>query len=245
MSRLRLLAFALAAYAIALVSAAPATLLDGVLQERSAGALRLAEARGTLWAGTGQLEIRDASRHGGIGTPIAWRLRPAYLLRATLAFEVGLDDAAKRFLVTISPSRIDLADARVNLPAAALSLAMPRLAPLGLTGDMLLHVARLSYGAGGIQGNARLQWRSAGSSFTPVSPLGDYELRVEADGAAGRASLHTLQGPLQLDGEGSWTKGRKPVFRATARVPPQYRQQLVPLMRLISVDRGDGTFTLQ
>jgi general secretion pathway protein N len=243
-SRWRLIALGLSAYALGLIATAPATLIDARLAQASAGGLRLAEARGTLWSGTGQIEIRDASRSSGIAKSIAWRIRPAYLLRGKLLYEVALDHAPMRFPVTISPSRIEVADADINLPAAALGLGAPKLAPLGLTGDMLLHVARLAFGRDSIQGNATLQWRGAGSAFTRISPLGDYELRLEGDGAAVRASLRTLQGPLQLDGQGSWAAGRNPVFRGNARVPPPQQQQLAPLLRMIAVERGEGRFEL-
>jgi general secretion pathway protein N len=147
--------------------------------------------------------------------------------------------------VTISPAGIEVAEADIDLPAAALGLAIPKLAPLGLSGDVLLHVARVAFGRGAIQGNATLQWRGAGSAFTRVSPLGDYELRFDGEGKAVRASLRTLQGPLQLDGQGSWATGANPVFRGSASIPPEHRQQLTPLMRLIAVERGEGRFELQ
>lgn len=244
MSRWRLIALGLTAYALGLIATAPATLVDARLAQASAGGLRLAEARGTLWSGTGQIEIRDANRSSGIAKSIAWRIRPAYLLRGKLLYEVALDHALKRFPVTISLSRIEVADADINLPAAALGLGAPKLAPLGLTGDMLLHIARLAFGRDSVQGNATLQWRDAASAFTRISPLGDYELRLEGDGAAVRASLRTLKGPLQLDGQGTWAAGRNPVFRGNARVPPQQQQQLAPLLRMIAVERGEGRFEL-
>ena len=147
--------------------------------------------------------------------------------------------------MTISLSQIEVADADINLPAATLGLGEPKLAPLGLTGDVLLHVARLALGRNAVEGDATLQWRGAGSAFTRVSPLGDYELHFEGEGATVRASLRTLQGPLQLDGKGSWTSGGRPVFMGTARVPPQQRQQLDPLLRMIAVERGEGNFELQ
>ena len=244
MSRWRLIGFGLLAYALGLIAAAPATLIDAYLQQASAGGLRLAEASGTLWSGAGQIEIRDASRRAGIAKSIVWRVRPAYFLRGKLWFEVALDHAAQRFPVTVSLSQIEVADADINLPAAVLGLGVPKLAPLGLTGDMLLHIARLAFGRASIRGNATLQWRGAGSAFTRVSPLGDYELRFEGDGAAVQASLRTLQGPLQLEGQGSWASGRNPVFQGNARVPPQHQQQLAPLLRMIAVERGEGSFEL-
>jgi general secretion pathway protein N len=243
-SRWRLIGLALAVYALGLLATAPATLIDARLDQASNGGLRLAEARGTLWSGNGQIEIRDANRRSGIAKSIAWRIRPAYLLRGKLLYEVTLDHAAKHFPVTISLSRVEVADADISLPAAALGLGAPKLAPLGLTGDLLLHIARLAFGRGSVQGNATLQWRGAGSAYTKVSPLGDYELRLEGDGASVQASLRTLQGPLQLDGRGSWSGGRNPEFRGNARVPPQQMQQLAPLLRMISVERGEGRFEL-
>ncbi|MCJ7839294.1 MAG: type II secretion system protein N, partial [Burkholderiales bacterium] len=234
MSRWRLIGFGLAAYALALTVTAPATLIDARLEQASAGRLRLAEASGTLWSGTGQIEIRDANRSSGVAKSIAWRIRPAHLLRGKLLYEITLDRAPRHFPVTISPTRVEVADADINLPAAALGVGEPKLAPLGLTGDMLLHIPRLTLGRGSIQGSATLQWRGAGSAFTRISPLGDYELRLQGDGAAVRASLRTLRGPLQLDGQGSWTSGRNPAFLGSARVPPPQYQQLAPLLRMIA-----------
>ncbi len=36
-----------------------------------------------------------------------------------------------------------------------------------------------------------------------------------------------------------------PVFEANARIDPQYQEQLVPLLRLIAVERGEGRFDLK
>ena len=164
------LAVGVGAYAVALIATVPATLADAGLQGASDGRLRLAEAQGTLWSGTGQLEIRDAGGHTGLAKRLAWRLRPSALLRARLAYEIELDPGPRPFPVTISWSRIQLANADISLPAAALGLGVPKLAPLGLTGDVLIHVTGLSIGRDGMDGNATLQWHAAGSTLTPVSP---------------------------------------------------------------------------
>lgn len=255
--RWRLFAVGVAAYALGLLVTAPATLLDAALQQASEGRLRLAEAQGSLWSGAGQIEIRDpGGRAGGradgkfagktgISKSLAWRLLPASLLGGHLVCEIQLGQTGKPINVTASFSRIEITDADIDLPATALGLGVPKLAALGLTGDVALHVAQLSIGKKGIQGNATLQWRSAGSALTSVSPLGDYELRLEDDGAAVHASLRTLQGPLQLDGQGSWASDNRPAFLATARIPPQHVQQLAPLLRLIAIERGEGSFELQ
>jgi general secretion pathway protein N len=239
-----LAAFALTAYVAALVAFAPATLIDARLQRMGEGTLRLAEARGSLWSGAGWIEVRDAHGRAGIARRLSWRVSPVSLLRGRLVADVELDQADKRFPVAISLSRLEVGAVHVRLPAAALSLGMPRLAALRLTGDVLVDISRLSLEPGRMQGAATLQWRAAGSALTPVSPLGDYEVRFSAAGPAVHAALSTLEGPLQLDGKGTWSHGARPKFAATARVPAAQQEQLAPLLRLIAVERGAGRFEI-
>jgi general secretion pathway protein N len=245
-NRVGMCAVGLVAYALALIATAPATLADAGLQRASQGRLRLAEAHGTLWSGSGQMEIRDMGGRTGVARSLAWRVLPESLLRGHLIIEVGLEQAARRFPLTLSLSRVELANADISLPAEVLGLGVPVLAPLGLTGDLLIHVARLSVARDGMVGNATLQWLAAGSTLTPVSPLGEYELRLVGEGMTINLVLRTLkEGPLRLDGKGSWTRGDSPAFPVMARVAPQHRQQLAPLLRLIAVERGNGSFELQ
>lgn len=243
------LAFGLGAFAAALIAAliilAPATLIDARLERASDGRLRLAGAEGSLWSGAGWIEIRDADGRAGVARRLAWRVLPGSLLRGRLVAEVELDQAARPFPVTISLSRIEIADAGINLPAAALGLGMPRLAPFGLSGDVRVDISHLSLEGGRMDGDATLQWRAAGSALTPISPLGEYEVRFKAAGSGVHAVLRTLEGPLQLEGKGAWSNGEAPSFLATARVPAQHQEQLSPLFRAIAVERGAGTFELQ
>ncbi|HEV8645555.1 MAG TPA: type II secretion system protein N [Burkholderiales bacterium] len=245
MKRRHLIAIGLFVYVVAAIATAPARLVDSGLQRASNGRLRLVEAQGTLWSGSGQIEIRDTGGRTGVAKSLAWRVVPESLLRGRLVCEVQLDQSTKRFPVTISLSRIELANADISLPAAVLGLGVPKLAPLGLTGDVLIHVASLSIARNEMEGNATLQWRAAGSTLTPVSPLGDYEIRLDGEGMMLHAFLRTISGPLRLDGKGSWTHGDSPAFLAMARVLPPHQQQLAPLLRQIAVERGEGSFELQ
>ena len=245
MKRRNLIAIGFSAYVVALIVTAPATLVDAAMQDATQGRLRLVEAAGTLWSGSGQIEIRDSTGRAGIARHITWRILPESLLRGRLVCEVELGQTGQRFSVTASPSRIELANVDISLPAAMLGMGMPKLAPLGLTGEILVHVAALSIARDAMQGNATLQWHGAGSTLTPVAPLGDYEVRLDGEGKTVHAYLRTIEGPLQLDGKGSWTRGDNPAFQAMASVPPQHRQQLAPLLRLIAVEREEGRFELQ
>ena len=242
MKRWILVAFALAAYAVALVALAPATLIDARLQRMGEGTLRLAEARGSLWSGAGWIEVRDAHGRAGIARRLSWRVLPVSLLRGRLVSDIELEQADRRFPVTVSLSRVEVGALHVRLPAAALSLGMPRLAPLRLTGEVVVDIAQLSLERGSVRGEATLQWRAAGSALTPVAPLGDYEVRFTAAGNAVKGELRTLEGPLELEGTGNWSSGASPSFLVTARVQAPHQEQLAPLLRLIAVERSAGHF---
>ena len=233
-----------AAVLATVIAFAPATLIDARLASASDGRLRLAGADGTLWSGAGWIEVRDVHGRAGVARRIAWRVLPESLLRARLVAEIELDQA-KPFRLAISLSRVEIADAGINLPAAALGLGMPKLAPLRLTGEVRVSIPHLSLERGRMDGDATLQWRSAGSALTPISPLGEYEMQFKAVGPDLHATLRTLEGPLQLDGKGTWSSRAPPSFLATARVPEQQQEQLAPLFRLIAVERGVGTFELR
>lgn len=245
MKRGRLLAIGLAAYAAGIVAMAPATLLDAGLKQLSGGKLRLVDAHGTLWSGSGLIEIRDAAGRGGVADSFVWHMRPASLLTGAMTSDVQVGPAGKVFRVTLSPAGLATANVDIRLPAAALALALPKLAPLGLTGDVVLHITRLSIEPRQARGKLAVQLLEAGSSLVTLAPLGDYELDLEGDGITATAVLRTLKGPLQIDGKGAWASGTPADFLAVARVPPPHMEQLAPLLRLIAVEREAGSFELQ
>ena len=109
-------------FVLALAALAPATLLDARLERASGGRLRLAEAQGSVWSGTGSIEMRDADGRSGVSKRLAWRVLPESLLRGSLQVEIELEQDGKPFRLAFSPSRIDIADAAISLPAAAFAL---------------------------------------------------------------------------------------------------------------------------
>lgn len=234
----------LAAYVLFLVVLAPAALLDVGLRHATDGRLRLAQAHGTLWSGDGLLEIRDASGHA-IGKDLSWSLQPRALWRGRLDFAVAVDRAGTRFPLRLSRHGIELSDLDLSLPASAIGVAVPRMAPLGPRGEIVLHVAKFSLVDGVLAADAVATWKGAGSALTTVAPLGSYELRLGSVAGSVEATLRTLDGPLHLDGHATWRGSGPPALAATARVEPRYRPQLAPLLRLIAVERGDGDFALQ
>ena len=236
---------ALIAYVLTLIVLAPATLVDAGLLRASAGKLRLAQAHGTVWSGAGRIEIRDPSGQRGIGKDLAWKLKPWGLRHGRLDFDIAIDHARKHFPVRLSPRRIAVSDVDMSLPASVIGVAVPRIAALGPRGTLAVHITTLAATREDISLDAVVTWMNAASTLTPVAPLGNYELRVGGAAGSMNAALRTLSGPLQLEGGGSWGSNDALPFSVTARIDAQNRTQLAPLLRLISVERGNGEFVLQ
>jgi general secretion pathway protein N len=235
----------LAAYAVFLLVLAPATLLDVGLRHATEGRLRLALAQGTLWSGSGQVEVRDQARRRVAGKAAAWRLQPLALWRGRLDFVVTVDHAAKPFPLRLSPRRVEVSDVDFSLPARVLGVAVPRLAPLDPQGELVLHVAKFAAAGDVVTADGAVTWKDASSAATAVAPLGTYELGFDSKDGPVRLTLRTHDGPLQLAGGGVWRGGAPPVLTITARVAPAQRAQLTPFLRLVAVERGDGDFALQ
>ncbi len=242
-ARYTLLAWAagLSAYAMGLVALAPATLIDTGLRHASGGSLRLAQAHGSVWSGTGHIEIRDAAGLHSVGRALSWRAQPQSLLRGKAAFRVELAQATQPFSVEFSASGVEVLQARFELPATLLGLMAPQLAVVGPTGELRIRIERLMFSRTAVSGSAFIDWLDAGSTLTPVSPLGNYQLRLAGSGGRLDATLRTLEGPLRIDGAGSGGNGTQ-AFVATARIDAAYQLQLAPFLRLIAVEREDGSF---
>jgi general secretion pathway protein N len=244
LTRAGLIAAVVGAYAVALVVMAPATLLAPRIADATGGRLRLVEARGGVWSGSGTVEARDSTLGVATAKHIAWRVAPAALLRGALSADVVTSDSATPISVILERGRVELARVQLDVPAGMLPLIAPKLAPLQPRGTLRVDLERLAVEAHDVWGNGIVRWHSAGSDVTKLYPLGSYELRFETAGAERRATLRTLVGPLQLDGRGSWSAGARLNLQAVAEVPAAQHETLAPLLRLIARERADGRFDL-
>lgn len=244
MRRWPLFVFGLVAYTGALVVTAPATLVDAAVRQASDARARVSGAQGSLWVGSGQLELHHGNRRAIYSAPLIWQIRPLSLLSAALEYAVtiGWANPSSRLRLTASGLQVDALELR--LPPAVLALVDERLSRLELTGEPLLRLESLSLARHGITGNATMIWTGAGSTITPVYPLGDYELQWRSNGRSVTVELITRKGPLQMEGNSTWNAGSPPSFKATARVPESIRPQLAAFMRLIAVERASGLFEI-
>ena len=244
--------------AVALVAFAPAAWLADSISNASGGRLLLAQAEGSLWRGsalpvlTGGPGSKDAAV---LPSRLDWSISPFFGgLRLTLAqgccIEPGLvlewRPGWNKTSVTVKPA----VEGNVgHWPAAWLEgLGAPwntlrpggqlRLATQGLTLES-------QGGAWQVQGRADLDWLQASSRLSTLDALGSYRIGLTGTPATGGAgasakpslTLRTLEGALQLNGNGQWTeRGLK--FNGDARAAPGFEPALNNLLNIIGRRNG-------
>ena len=235
---------------VALVAFAPATWLAQGVATATKQRLLLADARGTVWNGSavpvlsGGADSRSAAMLPGRAS---WRLG----LRG-LGLELRLSQPccmADELVVLLRPGfgrmTVQLPQGQGLLgewPAAWMTgLGAPwnslqpegtlRLSSPGLSLEVAAGRWRLS-------GQADLELSDVASRLSPLDRLGSYVLQVDASGAQGPSlSLSTLDGALQLSGQGQWT-GTQLRFRGEARAAPGFESALDNLLNILGRRQG-------
>jgi len=242
--------------AVALVLA-PARWLDFALNQGTQGQIRLAEASGTIWRGSGRLVFAGAAgfEEGaeatsataspvlrGVALPgqLRWRVDWAPLW-------VGLVDAELMLEGMKQPVRLQGRAFDLRLGDGQLALARTDLGALGSpwstvrpAGAVRLRWEGVILQAGVFFGRVQIELHELSSALSAVRPLGSY--RIALDGQAGRTtvSLSTMSGPLELSGRGEIDRGRLRFEAKAAPADPQ-DSRLTGLLNLLGRREGDQT----
>ena len=243
---------------LGLLANLPASWLAHVLEQTTEQRLLLADARGSLWAGSAVAVLtagpgsRDASALPG---RLHWRLG---LAPGTVsAFELQLQQAcciALPLRLRLEPGfgrlRISLPAGRTEVgqwPASwliGLGLPFNAVRPGGslrLTGEAF--AVEAVQGRWRVSGQAELEALGLSSALAPVDTLGSYRIVISGGQAQGsnadaaRVTLQTLQGPLRMTGAGQWV-GARLHFRGEASADAPNGALLNNLLNLLGQRRG-------
>lgn len=229
----------------ALLLFAPASWLTGPLQRAGGGRVLLSEPRGTVWNGSAQLLLT-----GGAGstdavslpTRLDWRLRPRW---DGLVAELGtacciVQPLTLRVRPRWGGAQVALANGRTQWPAALLAGLGTPWNTLQFDGDLLLGTQGLSVewvqGRLAIAGRAELTAQRLSSRLSTLRPMGSYRITI-LGGTTPTLQLETLEGSLQLSGNGQWV-GSRLHFSGIASAAPDREGPLSNLLNIIG--RRDG-----
>lgn len=227
----------LATLAVALLLQAPASLLAPVLAERSGDRLRLAEPRGTVWAGAASLScVLPEGTAVGCGR-WAWNLVAADLVRGRLSLLVRRDGANESMLASWSAAGPEIERVALTLPAALAGSLDPQIAALRLGGRLLVSSARLTPQ----DGQARISWQKMESGLLPGQALGDHTIDVSTGRAGSSFTIASASGPVVLSGGGSFARDGRATVEVLAAVEPN-NTALPTLLSLMGKEVAPGRF---
>lgn len=236
---------------VAVPAFAPAAWLSSWVASATGGRVLLADARGTLWAGsavlvlTGGPDSRDASAlpgrlqwQVGLSAPaLTVRLEHACCLNGTLVAQVHPGIGSVAVSVPAQPGGLG------QWPAAWLNGLGTPFNTVQLAGTLRASStgARIEWVQGRIrlEGSVELELAGMSSRMVPLETVGSY--RVGVSGGAGSDGpvlmLSTLVGPLRLGGTGQWTGGRLR-FAGEATAEPGSEAALDNLLNVIGRRAG-------
>lgn len=237
---------------------APATWLASAVQSATQGRVQLAEAQGTLWAGSALLVLtggpgsRDARLLPG---RLNWTLAPlsAVSWRLSLNHERHLHNPVQIDLLPgLGRMRVEVHHPTEGIghwPAAWLAGLGTPWNTLQMGGAVRLDSHDLAFewaqGRLAFQGTLTLELRDLSSRLATLPRLGTYQIKLQGDAAgAGTAQIHlsSAEGsPLRLSGSGSWSaSGLR--LRGEATATDEDAPALANLLNIIG--RREGTRTL-
>ena len=243
------LAGALTGLLLATVVFAPARWLAAAVHQLSGEQIRLLAPRGSVWRGTAQLVLsggegsRDAMALPG---QLSWHIRPSW---RGLVAQLSADCCISRALeVSLAPAgwrglRVTLADGQSQWPASLLAgLGTPwnTLQPRGrLTALTTGFYAEWVQGQLSLSGRVQLDATQISSRLSTLQPMGSYRLTLQG-GATPTLRLETLEGSLQLTGQGQWV-GQRLRFDGIASAAPERVEALSNLLNIIGRRNGART----
>jgi general secretion pathway protein N len=234
-----IVALGIAAYVVFLVATVPASF---VIEKLNAPAVsEFSDVRGTLWNGSARALLRLPQ--GPISVErLEWKFRPARLIGGRLAFDVHAASTGMQARAELSRgfSGIEARDLLARAEAPALAAFAPLAAGWQPQGIVTIESPGVSWNDRELRGEGRAEWRGAALSLSEVRPLGSYRAEVRGTGGPAKVAITTIEGPLRLSGDGTFTPSGRLTFSGEARGEGAVAQKLDPLLDLLGPRRPDG-----
>jgi general secretion pathway protein N len=221
---------------------APATWLTG-------SRLRLAEATGTVWRGSGRLVWVDTGESAqtrrslaGVALPgrIHWQLAPAPLFLGLIEATLKVDGMTQPVALQGSWRELRLGNGRLELPRIELGALGSPWNTVRPAGAVMLSWSNIMLGPQRFDGGVTIELRNVASALSAVRPLGSYRIEMQGQGTQATISMQTLDGALTLTGQGA-ASARGFSFVARAQPAQADDTRLQGLLGLVGIRDGEQT----
>lgn len=225
---------------------APATWLASAVRQASGQRVELAGARGSIWQGSSQLVLSGGLGSGqAVALPgqIHWRIRPVWAgLQISLAADCCTPQALQLRATALGwgGARLALGNGQSQWPAGLLAgLGTPwnTVQPQGQLATTSQDIAlEWTPTRTKLSGNVQIDAKQMSSRLSTLSPMGSYRITLQG-GPEPSLQLTTLDGGLQLTGQGQWVAQRLR-FNGVATAAPDKVEALSNLLNIVG--RRDG-----
>lgn len=237
---------ALTGLLLALLLFAPARWLGALVQQASGERITLFSPRGSFWQGSAQLVLsggpgsRDQAALPG---HLAWRIRPA-LTGMTLQLTAECC-TPKALHLGVTPVgwggvRLVLADGQSSWPAGLLAGLGTPWNTVQAQGQLVASTAGFQadwvQGRLSLAGRVQLDATQISSRLSTLQPMGSYRVTLQG-GPSSTIQVKTLDGSLQLTGQGQWV-GQHLRFGGVASATPETVEALSNLLNIIGRRNG-------
>jgi general secretion pathway protein N len=240
------LAGALAGLLLTTVLLAPARWLAALVQQASGEQVMLLAPQGSVWQGSAQLVLSggNGSRNAmALPGRLAWRLRPTW---NGASLQLSADCCTRQPLeLQLMPLgwgsvRLMLSDSQSQWPASLLSgLGTPwnTVQAQGLLAASTQNFSlKWAQGQLSLAGRLQIDATQISSRLSTLQPMGSYRVTLQG-GATPTLALDTLEGSLQLTGQGQWV-GQRLRFTGAASAAPESVEALTNLLNIIGRRNG-------
>lgn len=183
---------------VAIAAFAPASLIDRRLAANSSGKLRMSDAAGTVWNGTGILT--DAT--GSWRVPVGWSVSVPALARETFSITLlPTSDATPRGTIAFATDAAALREVAVELPAALLASALPGRGAIVLGGNLTFTASAFDWNGERGGGALNARWRDARLvAAGTTADLGTVDVVLEPQGNRLAGRIGNSGGDVRIDG---------------------------------------------
>ena len=237
------LAVGLGFYLVFLVVYVPADWLAWGLSRTTKGIVRIDQPSGSIWSGAGKLTVYYPQTTPNDFGQAQWSINPFWLVTGQLQIHVesATKDAKMQGTLRIGRNHVLFSDLSLSLPAERVGVLYSPLALANPQGQFSLRARELNITASAVEGGAEFLWQNAGSSLSPVNPLGEYKLEMTGQNKTANLKLTTVRGDLDLTGQGKWLILENGLIQFNGTATPRGRtEELEPLLKLLGNSQANG-----
>ena len=237
---------ALSGLLLALLLFAPARWLAALVHQASGEQVTLFAPRGGFWQGSAQLVLSGGpGSRDQVALPgaVTWRIRPTW---TGVALQLNAACCTPQALnISLTPAGwggvlLRVADAQSSWPAGLLTGLGTPWNTVQVQGQLVASTtgfqAEWTQGKLKLSGRVQLDATQISSRLSTLQPMGSYRVTL-LGGTSPSLQVETLDGRLQLSGQGQWV-GQRLRFEGVASATPENVEALSNLLNIIGRRNG-------